>query len=148
FDTVQKGLALRITESGHKSWSVHYRVDGKLRRHTIGTVDTFSLAKAREKAYEAARDAAPKGKDAGAEKRAKRQQATQGESIADLVKAYLEKHAKRHKKSWRDDDRMFNAEVLPKWRHRKAKDITRRDVRALIEAIADRGSPITANRCL
>ncbi|ODS53223.1 MAG: hypothetical protein ABS36_14970 [Acidobacteria bacterium SCN 69-37] len=148
FDTVIKGLALRITESGHKSWSVHYRVDGKLRRHTIGTVDKFSLAKAREKAYEASRDAATTGTDAGAEKRAKRQQATQGETVADLVKTYLEKHAKRHKRSWKDDDRMFNAEVLPKWRHRKAKDITRRDVRTLIEAIADRGSPITANRCL
>lgn len=148
FDTVQKGLALRITESGHKSWSVHYRIDGKLRRYTIGPVDKFTLADARRKAYEVSRDAATKGKDAGAEKRAKRLQAKQGETVADLVKAYLEKHAKRHKRSWPADDRMFNAEVLPHWRHRKVKEITRRDVRALIEAIADRGSPITANRCL
>ena len=36
----------------------------------------------------------------------------------------------------------------PRWRHRKVKDLTRRDVRDLIEAIADRGAPIMANRTL
>src|SRR5690606_2368965 len=76
FDTVVKGLALRITESGHKSWSVHYRVDGKLRRHTIGAADKFTLADARKAAYNAARDAATTGKDAAAEKREARLQAT------------------------------------------------------------------------
>ena len=43
---------------------------------------------------------------------------------------------------------MLEAEVLPAWRTRKVKDLTRRDVRDLVEAIADRGSPISANRYL
>jgi integrase len=56
-------------------------------------------------------------------------------------------HAKVHKRSWRDDDRMLNVEVLPKWKSRRATDITRRDVRALLEPIAKR-APVVANRCL
>ena len=70
------------------------------------------------------------------------------DTIATLVTEYMTKHAKVHKRSWRDDQRMFDAEVLPGWKDRPVKDITRRDVRELVEAIADRGSPITANRCL
>ena len=34
------------------------------------------------------------------------------------------------------------------WRHRKAKDITRRDVREMLDAIVDRKAPIMANRTL
>src|SRR6187402_2349030 len=94
FDTVVHGLALRITESGHKSWSVHYRVAGKLRRHTIGTVEKFALAEARKAAYDATRGAA-KGEDAGRKKREARLAATQGETVGDLAKEFLDKYAKR-----------------------------------------------------
>jgi integrase len=38
-------------------------------------------------------------------------------------------------------------ELLPRWRARKVKDITRRDMHALVETIAER-APITANRTL
>jgi hypothetical protein len=34
FDTVRPGLALRITPAGVRSWSLMYRVGGKLRRDT------------------------------------------------------------------------------------------------------------------
>jgi integrase len=143
FDAVVRGLALRVTESGHKSWSVHYRVGGRLRRHTIGTVAQFTLAEARAAAYDAARGAA-KGKDAGAEKKATRL----GETIGDLAREYVERHAKAKKRSWADDQRMLDVDILPKWKTRKVKELSRRDVRELVEAIAERGAPITANRCL
>lgn len=38
--------------------------------------------------------------------------------------------------------------MLPGWGRRKAKDISRRDVIALLDKIVDRGSPIAANRTL
>ena len=75
-------------------------------------------------------------------------EARRGDTVADLAKDYIAKYAKQHKKSWREDDRMLNAEVLPAWRHVKVKALTRRDVRVLIEGIAERGSPIAANRYL
>jgi len=41
FDAAFRGLALRVTETGHKSWSLHYRIGGKQRRFTIGTYPHF-----------------------------------------------------------------------------------------------------------
>ena len=35
---------------------------------------------------------------------------------------------------------------MPVWGHRSVTDITRRDVRDLIDSIADRGAPIAARR--
>jgi integrase len=66
------------------------------------------------------------------------------------------------KRSWREDERQINLYLLPAWRNRKMKDITRRDVRDLVEGIAERrlrkgitedgqekvGAPIMANRVL
>lgn len=37
FDASSGGLALRVTERGHKSFSVHYRMNGKLRRYTLAS---------------------------------------------------------------------------------------------------------------
>jgi len=36
FDTTFPALALRVTDTGHKSWSLFYRTAGRLRRYTIG----------------------------------------------------------------------------------------------------------------
>ena len=144
FDADVPGLALRITETGHKSWSLHYRTTAaRLRRLTIGEYPTIGLAKARKKANAALR-AADGGDDPAAEKKAARL----GETVGELATEYLDLYAKKHKKSWKDDDRMLSAEVLPAWKTRKVRELTRRDVRDLIEAIAERGSPISANRCL
>jgi hypothetical protein len=42
FDASFGGLALRVTESGHKSFSVHFRMNGKLRRYTLGQYPAIS----------------------------------------------------------------------------------------------------------
>jgi len=43
---------------------------------------------------------------------------------------------------------MLNKEILPQWGTRKAKDIKRRDIIALLDGIVERGAPIQANRTL
>ena len=60
---------------------------------------------------------------------------------------YIEKHAQRHKRSWKEDRRILNSYVLPAWKHRAIADIARRDVRTLIEDVAER-APVMANRVL
>ncbi|MGZ5823462.1 MAG: Arm DNA-binding domain-containing protein, partial [Hyphomicrobium sp.] len=47
-----RGLVLRVTPKGIKSWAVLYRrkSDGRKRRYTIGTYPEFSLAAARTQA--------------------------------------------------------------------------------------------------
>lgn len=142
------GLALRVTPSGAKTWTLRYRVEGgrrgRLRRLTLGGYPAVSLVKARKAATTALGHVATAGTDPAAAKQAARL----GETVGDLAQDYLARHAKRHKRSWREDERMLDAEVLPAWKTRKVKDLTRRDVRDLVEAIAERGAPIMANRYL
>jgi site-specific recombinase XerD len=99
-----------------------------------------------------------------AERRAERD----AETFAQLAEIYMRKWAKqvgadgRPRKRSREDERQINLYLLPAWRNHKVKDITRRDVRDLVEGIAERrlrkgttedglekvGAPIMANRVL
>lgn len=144
FDTVRPGLVLRVSPSGHRTWCVLYRVGGDtpsntLRRKTLGAYPDLTLAKARKRA---AADLlrAQAGKDPGAEKTAARKAETFGE----LADAYLEV-AKKRKRSWGEDERILNAELLDHWRTKKVRHLTRRDVRERIDVIAER-APVMANR--
>src|SRR5262245_24595894 len=69
-------------------------------------------------------------------------------TFEEMARAYLERWAKPRKRSWREDQRILERDVLPRWGRRRARDITARDVRSLLDAIVDRGAPIQANRTL
>jgi integrase len=141
FDAEVPGLALRVSPTGAKSWTVFYRHRGRLRRLTIGRADVVSLANARARARDELH-AASKGQDPATDKRASRKVDT-FEQLADL---YLEKWAKPRKRSWKADDNLLRRRVLPVWRHRAIVDITRRDVRDLVDSVAEAGAPVVANR--
>ncbi|MCZ7634094.1 MAG: integrase family protein [Phycisphaerales bacterium] len=52
FDAAHRGLMLRIASTGTRTFWYYARVGGKVRKKTIGPVDTFTVAKARTKASE------------------------------------------------------------------------------------------------
>ena len=141
WDAAITGLGLRVTPSGAKSWTVRYRVGRRLRRSTIGRYPTLSLADARAQARAALRDVAL-GRDPAQAKRDARAAHTFGQ----LAARYLAEYAAPRKRSWKEDRRLLESKVLPPWRHRAARDIRRRDVRELVEAVARGGAPISANR--
>ena len=64
-----------------------------------------------------------------------------------MAAEYVERHLKRNTRRWRDAEQMLARDVLPKWGHRPANDISRRDVLDLTDGILDR-SPVSANRVL
>src|SRR5258708_3506939 len=70
-DTIVRGLTLRITERGAKSWRVLYRHRQRLRALTLGPVSAIGLADARERAREAIHRAS-KGHDPASEKKSDR----------------------------------------------------------------------------
>jgi integrase len=144
-DTEVRGLALRVTPAGEKSWTIRYRrLTGKTqqqKRLTLGTADALTLAQARERARDELY-AVSKGGDPASDK----QDARQAETIGDLAELYVEKWAKPRKRSWKADDNLLRHKVLPRWRHRAITDITRQDVRLLVEGVAEAGAPIVANR--
>ena len=136
-------FGLRISDRGRKVWVLRYRMKGRHRRLTLGQYPDLSLADARKKARNVLHDVG-NGKDPAAQKAADRI----AETIGELATEYLDRHAKPRKKSWREDERIIQKELLPRWKHRKVRELTRREVRALIDTVAERPAPIMANRVL
>jgi integrase len=134
-------FGLRVSSGGSKVWNIFYRLHGRDGRYTIGSYDDFSLADARQHAIGKLRDVAH-GIDPSAAKRAGRGAETFGE----LAQLYLDRHAKAEKRTWREDERILDNDLLPSWKSRKAFEIKRPDVMTLLDSIVDRGSPIMANR--
>jgi len=68
-----------------------------------------------------------------------------GESFEALCKQYLERYAKKRKRSWKEDERRINNVLTPEFGSARAKHITRAEVRFLLEKLAA-DAPIEANR--
>jgi integrase len=141
FDTEVSGLGLRVSAGGKKTWFLMYRHCGRRRRLTLGSSDALEAAKARRLAKRKLAEVAM-GADPAAERRAARE----AESFAELATLYMEKHARPNKRSWREDQKMLDYDLLPIWRHMKAAEITRRDVNAVLDTVASRGAVVRANR--
>lgn len=142
-----KGFGIRVAPSGRKSWVYLYRFGGTARRITFGTYPAISLSGAHVKRAKAREDL-EKGIDPGLELIAVKQSERDADIFAELAEEYLEKYAKPRKRSANEDERILRKDVIPVWGRRKAKDIRRRDVIALLDEIVERGSPIIANRTL
>ena len=144
-----RGFGIRVAPTGRKTFIFFYRMPGesKKRRLTIGTYPTMPLAEAHRK-YAEAREMVTQGVDPGSKTVAERAEERKAPSLATLADEYLEKWAKPRKRSWREDKRILEKDILPIWGSRKAKDITRRDVIRLLDGIVDRGAGIMANRTL
>ena len=120
FDRRVTGLALRLAASGRKTWCVFYRVNRRLRRMTLGHYPAVTLHAARTKARQVLAEVALHGTDPAAH----RLDTRHGATVADLADEYLTRHAKPHKKSWPEDQRIITRELLPHWRHRLVTDAT------------------------
>lgn len=139
-DTELKNFVLRVGPTGRKTFAIRYRNHGISKRYALGTHGELTVEQARRMAQEAFAEIR-KGYDPEQKRRA----ALQAESIKELADDYMEKWAKPRKRSWKDDERMLNKEILPVWKNRKAIDITRKDINQLLDRIVDRGAKARAN---
>jgi integrase len=137
WDAKERGLVLRIQPSGARAFKVVYSYRGRPRWFHVGHV---GLADARRIAAKV-RLAVAEGKDPVAERKAERGAGT----FAELAARYVEQHAKRKNKSWKQADALVSRYVLPRWGKLEAKSISRSDVRQLIARIE---APVLANQVL
>jgi len=143
-DGGQRGLVLTVLPSGRKQFTVRYRFQGKQRRLLLGEYPAVTLAVARKRARKA-QSAIDDGRDVAGERQAAKAKRT--DTVATLAADYLAKHARKFKRTAGEDERILNVEVLPRWKDRSVRELTRRDVRALVDRVAER-APIMANRVL
>ncbi|GGA81314.1 integrase [Brucella endophytica] len=144
-DTLVQGLSLRISPSGTKTWNLLYtrESDGTKQRVKLGRYPAIDLETARSKALKAM-GGVSEGKDPASDKRARRDAMT----VQEVGELYLEKHAKRNKKTWKQDEQLLKSEVYPEIGRMKALAVKKRDLLDIIEAKAEEGKGAQSNNLL
>lgn len=140
WDDEISGLGVRVYPTGKKAFVLSYRVNSRKRLMTLGAYGVLTLDEARRKA----RAHLVKVEDGGDPLQDK-QKAAAGDTVRQLCEAYIERHAKPHKRTWRDDERRVKNHLNTRWANLKASSITRADVAALHQKIG-KDHPYEANR--
>jgi integrase len=144
-DTMVKGLVLIVQPTGSRSWQVRYRTAGIRRRMGLGNYPAVSLADARKSANAALLQVL-EGNDPVGEREVKKEAKL---SDRDNIRLLVEQFAKRHLttlKSGPTVKRELDRHVVAVWGDRDIHDIKKRDVIDLLDAIADSGRIVSANR--
>jgi integrase len=137
-DTSRKGLRLRITPTGTKSFIYRYKFNGRSRLLTFGEYGIdLSLEEANQK-LSIARVQIKNKNDPGEIKQHGIKSEKAEPLIPDLIIEYIERHAKPNKKTWKYDQAMLEKDVLPRWKYKKAKDIKTRDIVLLLDKVEKR----------
>jgi integrase len=142
------GLYLVIQPSGAKSWALRYRFGGKPAKLTLGRWPVMGVAEARLAASKAI-EAVERGEDPGLAKKAGKTAAPDDDrdKFEKVVGVFMKRHAARNRRA-DDVAAMFRREVMKPWGSKRIQDITKRDVIDVLDAMVDRGSPVSANRLL
>lgn len=141
-DTKEKGLSLYVTSGGAKTFFVRKRINGRDERVKLGTFPDMTVEQARKKALEVKAKVAS-GENPNLEKHKIRDEML----FEQLFREYLEKYSKRHKRSWKYDEREVN-KFLSHWFKRKISTISQHEVRTLHDKIRDKNGLYQANRIL
>jgi integrase len=141
WDTLQRGLALAVQPSGHRAWKCVYALRGRgARWFHLGDARAIALADARRLAGRIMVQVA-EGGDPHADRLALRGRG----SFEQISQRYLEEHARKRNKSWRQADALVRRYLLPRWSKLDIGSIRRADVKGAIAAIA---APVLANQVL
>ena len=137
YDAALRGFGVRVAVSGTKTWFVMRRINGRMVRATVGRYPELSLADARKNASEMVSQMAsgehPRGQASG--------------TVDDTLDEWL----KRDQAKNRSVDSVRSAidlHVRPRIGNRQLTDIRRGDLLRIIDAVADRGARVQANRVL
>ncbi|MCZ6496531.1 MAG: integrase family protein, partial [Alphaproteobacteria bacterium] len=147
FDSGKKGLGLRISYGGRRTFFLLYSDDRKKRqRLSLGEygrleLGKLSLAEARKQADIRLGEVA-KAHDPAAEARAQRTAPT----VTTLAVDFIAYQRRQGKKSADAQERMLAINVIPEIGNVKARAVSRGDVRRIMDAMTERGAPIQANR--
>lgn len=138
-----KGLSIRVTPNGIKSWVFRYQFQGAPRRLTLGNYPGVGLADARQRHAEALQDV-QRGVDPGLKAKEKKAKLKAAPTFKDLLEEFwtLELSAQP---SGAERRRLIEKDVLRPWGKRKVASITRRDAVLLLDGVRKR-APVTANR--
>jgi integrase len=142
-DNEVRGLGLRITCHGTKTFIFEARVKGRVRRLKIGQWPDWTVLDARKQAQDL-RARISHGEDPSAERAALREEPTFGE----LATTYMERHATPRKRSASEDEALLRRYIPRTWSGRRLSDFTTDDVSRLHDKVGKANGRYSANRLL
>jgi integrase len=137
-DLRAKGLALRVATDGGKTWDLAYRIKDKgVRRLSLGRFKDVGLEAARQRSN-ALTSAARQGRDLIAEEKAARDEHNQSFTVERVINEYMRWRVTGRLRTANEIERILKRALAPLMT-RKASEINRRDLRQLLDAVADEG---------
>lgn len=141
YDTKSKGLCLRVSSGGGKSFTYYRKIDGKVYSKKIGEFPACTIELARLRVDEI-NGAIARGNNPLVELKKEKDEYTLGE----LFDAYIEQYAKDRCTTWQDMIANFNR-YFGDWRQRKISSFTRIEIQTRINRLGENGQKKhTANR--
>jgi hypothetical protein len=133
FGQARKGFIFRVSPRGLKTFVARLkRPDGGYSEKKLGTYPAMQLGEARTLFDQHRHFGPPEVKmDTNA-----------------LCDRYLEEWAKPHKRTWVEDERLLANEIRPVVGTKPIDEITRKDIREILNTMRDRGSPCSGNSLL
>lgn len=134
-----RGLGVRIAPGGGRTWDLAFRIrgTGKVRRHSLGPFPAVSLDAARERAGNILREA-KNGRDLLVDEKKARGIEEQRITVAALIERYLKRKV-RGKLRTAAEIEMRLKRALASIASEHADEIKRRQLREILDAVAERG---------
>ncbi len=139
WDKLTPGFAVRISSSGHRSWWVKYRTDGRQHMFCLGSlIDIPTVDEARDAARKHLRNA-KQGINPLAIRRAPPPPPPPPRlTVQKLTDDFVTWYEKARGKPWGGKGRLVS-HVLASWGNRAAADITKKDVHSLLDGLITTG---------
>ena len=141
-DARVKGLIIRVTANGQKTFQLYQKHQGRPVRVTLGTFPDMTIENARREATKA-KGALAGGSNPNVEKNRLRKEIT----FKELFDLYMDRYSRVEKKSWKYDEREIN-KYLSHWFNRKVSDISKFEIKTLHLKTHENNGLYQANRIL
>jgi integrase len=142
YDAKMPHLAIRVSDTGNKSFLVYRWVEGRALKRTLGRYPSMTIEQAR-RAAESCNAQLSCGVDPQDERRQKREELNLGELFA----LYLNDYAKHHCKRWKESEYFFKR-YLSHLANRRISSITHIEVQRLHSRLGTDSGHTTANRAI
>ncbi|MBA8666760.1 site-specific integrase [Holosporaceae bacterium 'Namur'] len=142
YDKQVNGLGLMLFASGTRTFFLYKRINGRPDKVKLGRFPEISVEQARKAAYSAITDIAkginPKDEKIFAKKVL---------LFSELFNEYMDKHARLHKKCWREDNNAYRVH-LTRFYNKKINNIFKGDIIELQANLLKNSGLYSANRVL
>ena len=139
-DELMPGLVLRISTSGTKTFCLHKRIGGKMRRLTIGRFGVLSLSEARERVRQILYEV-----ETGRFEDRTGVRGVTKPTLGEVIPDYIEKHAKSRNRDWKRKKALLDK--FTDLHGKQIDQIKRADVVKACDVI-HKSTPVSANRAL